>query len=426
MINKVMVVDDDSNFRKSIVRSLEMNEFEVVEANNGKEALGILNLQKVDLIVSDVKMPILNGIEFLHRIKRDNGEIPFIMMTGFSEVIEIKEAYEIGADGFLAKPYREADLMDQIHKINDVNTVTQKEQINFIGVCIEEFVAGANIQYPVYMKLDEKYVKVANKGENITNGQVQEFKQKGIDSLYINKTDFMEFIQFNLSIKLSILKSDRIDLIKKVKFFKIIFSHITRYFYTQGADDEIMNLMKENLFELMDFLKKPGVYFHIHEIFKEKNDHIENNVIAAMIGLNILKGLSWCTEEKVVDFFLASLIQDVSLGLEGGELHKDHPLESVQMIQEWNVIDSPSFFKAILQQHEKVDGSGYPSSLKGSQVCSVGNLLSLSGHMVELMRDMKMSFEDAREWMVDREKSCYKQEFFDSLMQFKREKGEGQ
>ena len=132
------------------------------------------------------------------------------------------------------------------------------------------------------------------------------------------------------------------------------------------------------------------------------------------------------TEEKVVDFFLASLIQDVSLGLEGGELHKDHPLESVQMIQEWNVIDSPSFFKAILQQHEKVDGSGYPSSLKGSQVCSVGNLLSLSGHMVELMRDMKMSFEDAREWMVDREKSCYKQEFFDSLMQFKREKGEGQ
>lgn len=424
MISRIMVVDDDSNFRKSIVRSLEMNEFEVVEANNGKEALGILDLQKVDLIVSDVKMPILNGIEFLHRIKRDKGEIPFIMMTGFSEVIEIKEAYEIGADGFLAKPYREADLMDQIHKIDDVGTVSQKEQIQFIGVSIEEFVAGANIQYPVYMEIDGKYVKVANKGENITNGQVQEFKQKGIDALFINKTDFINFIQFNLSIKLSILKSDRIDIIKKVKFFKIIHSHFTRYFYALGPDDEIMNLMKENLFEMMDFLKKPGVYFHIHEIFKEKEDHIENNVIAAMIGINILKGLSWCTEEKLVDFFFASCIQDVSLGLSGGEVHKDHPLESVQIIQDWNVIDSPSFFKAILQQHEKVDGSGYPSSLKGSQVCSVGNLLSLCGHMVGLMRNVNMTFEDAREWMVEREKSCYKQEFFESLMLFKREKVE--
>lgn len=414
MISRVIVVDDDSNFRKSIVRSLEMNEYEVIEASNGKEALGILNLQSVDLILSDVKMPILNGIEFLHRIKRDKGDIPFIMMTGFSEVIEIKEAYEIGADGFLAKPYREDDLMAQIHKFSgEASDEKPDAKFDYIAVSIDEFVAGANIKYAVHMRFEEdKFEKVANEGETITNHQVAAFKAKGIDFLYVHKNDFIEFINFNLSIKPSILRSYKLGNLKKLKFVKILLNHMTRFVFANGPDENILNEMLVLQSDLLKLIKDGNLLYFMKDIIKEDaQDSVEKSTLAAIIGTYILSKLDWGDDEQLNTFIWGCCLQDVSLGLYNSHEGKEHPLASAKIIQDWNLFDN-KFFNMILHHHEKIDGSGYPSSLKGSQICKKGNLICLCDHMVELMiNGMGFDFKSAKEWVVENEGSCYRPDF---------------
>jgi CheY-like chemotaxis protein len=104
----LLIVEDDETFRKVIRNVTELLGFQVREAENGLVAQTIfdLNVDAFDLIISDVQMPEMDGVEFLKHVRAVNKDTKFILMTGFSELIEAQRAYEIGANEFLAKPFR--------------------------------------------------------------------------------------------------------------------------------------------------------------------------------------------------------------------------------------------------------------------------------------------------------------------------------
>ena len=86
---KILLVEDDDAFRISVARSLNIAGYEVIQAGNGKSAYHMMGNSKYDLVISDIKMPDMNGIELLHRINR-SWKTPVILMTGFNDVIEAK------------------------------------------------------------------------------------------------------------------------------------------------------------------------------------------------------------------------------------------------------------------------------------------------------------------------------------------------
>jgi len=109
MINEekkvILIVDDDPTNRAVLSFPLKSRpDLEIIEASDGLEALGILDTQKVDLILLDIHMPRMNGIEFLKiRLERpDLREIPVIMVSTDDE--QKKEAESYGANGYLVKP----------------------------------------------------------------------------------------------------------------------------------------------------------------------------------------------------------------------------------------------------------------------------------------------------------------------------------
>ncbi len=416
MIAKIMVVDDDQKFRESIVRSLVMNDYEVLEASNGKEALGVLTMEHVDLILSDVKMPTLNGIEFLHRIKREKAEIPFIMMTGFSEVIEIKEAYEIGADGFLAKPYREDDLLFQINKIEHAEDEQGQEKQGFIGVYIEEFVAGANIKYPIYIEMDEgNYVKIANEGENLSAKQIQEFKEKGTDYFYLADNDFLKYIEFNYTIKNSILRSSRIENVKKVKFLKILTNHITKYMLLKEVNEEVLAYLVELRSEVVKQIQADNESLQsLCEITSHSEKMVDMYSISAFIGTYLMSKLDWATETVLSDIFAACLLQDVAAGLDESKLSREHPYLSAEIVKQTDLFDD-KFCEAVAHHHEKLDGSGFPSGLCGGKINVLGNMVLLATSMAEKIVYRKMTFSDAVIVVLNMESTFYRQEYIDLL-----------
>lgn len=105
----ILVVDDDANIAKIIVRNLVLEGYQTLEARTGQEALQHLRLVEPDLILLDVEMPQLDGFETLGRIRRVS-EIPVIMLTVRAEVSDKIRGLELGADDYLTKPFNRQEL----------------------------------------------------------------------------------------------------------------------------------------------------------------------------------------------------------------------------------------------------------------------------------------------------------------------------
>jgi len=113
---KVLVVDDDAINRKLIVKILEKKGFEAVEAGNGVEALTALNTNDIDIILLDIVMPVMDGIEFLKQMKTNSKyiDIPVIILT--TDDTKKNEALTYGANDFIIKPVSPVNLLEKMEK----------------------------------------------------------------------------------------------------------------------------------------------------------------------------------------------------------------------------------------------------------------------------------------------------------------------
>ncbi|MBW2597545.1 MAG: response regulator, partial [Deltaproteobacteria bacterium] len=101
----VLIVDDEKNYPLILGAVLEEEGFETFSANSGPEALELLKNTDVDLVLTDMKMPSMDGIELLERIKTKDEELPVIMMTAHGTVDKAVEAMQKGAYSYILKPF---------------------------------------------------------------------------------------------------------------------------------------------------------------------------------------------------------------------------------------------------------------------------------------------------------------------------------
>jgi two-component system, sensor histidine kinase and response regulator len=112
----ILILEDDKDVRDSLKEILQLNNYQVMVAENVKEALSTLEKVKPDLILSDIVMPELSGLEFLEKIRTIPVlfNIPFIFLTAQSESNKIREGMNLGADDFITKPFKVNDLLRSV------------------------------------------------------------------------------------------------------------------------------------------------------------------------------------------------------------------------------------------------------------------------------------------------------------------------
>jgi DNA-binding NtrC family response regulator len=103
---RVLVVDDDPNLTDLLVDTLEVIGYESRAASSAQQALTMLKGERFSLVITDINMPEMSGIELLQRIKEVDSNLPVMLITGVGSDEIKQEAYEFGADGFLSKPFR--------------------------------------------------------------------------------------------------------------------------------------------------------------------------------------------------------------------------------------------------------------------------------------------------------------------------------
>ncbi len=105
-MSKILIIEDEEPIRRVLVRILneEDSNFEIHEASDGKKGLESISKENFDLVLCDIKMPKIDGIELLQRTRKNNSSLPFIMLTGHGNIETAVESMKIGAYDFISKP----------------------------------------------------------------------------------------------------------------------------------------------------------------------------------------------------------------------------------------------------------------------------------------------------------------------------------
>jgi DNA-binding NtrC family response regulator len=112
----VLFVDDEVEFLETLLKRMKKRDLQVSGVNSGEEALDFLDQNRVDVVVLDVKMPGMDGIQALREIKRLHPIIEVIMLTGHASVEVAIQGMELGAFDYLMKP---VDIDDLLYKVQD-------------------------------------------------------------------------------------------------------------------------------------------------------------------------------------------------------------------------------------------------------------------------------------------------------------------
>jgi two-component system response regulator PilR (NtrC family) len=102
---RVLVVDDEQDVRETLENVLQKIDYHPITAANGEEALDIIRNQPVDVVLSDLYMPVMNGIELLKRVKTEKKNIIFLMITAHPTIETAVDAIKKGAYDYLTKPF---------------------------------------------------------------------------------------------------------------------------------------------------------------------------------------------------------------------------------------------------------------------------------------------------------------------------------
>jgi two-component system, chemotaxis family, chemotaxis protein CheY len=116
---RILIVDDSSVMRKIVERALRqagLDSLVVYEANNGVEGLDMLRSKQVDMILSDINMPAMDGLEFLRQIQAQNlaSGVPVLMITTESSEEHVKQAIQCGARGYIRKPFTAEQVKERV------------------------------------------------------------------------------------------------------------------------------------------------------------------------------------------------------------------------------------------------------------------------------------------------------------------------
>ena len=122
---QVLVVDDEADFRETIVKRLQKRQLHVSGAESGEKALELMAAQPFDVVVLDVKMPGLDGIETLREIKKKNPLVEVILLTGHASMESGIEGMKLGAFDFVMKPAALDELMEKIRQAYEKKIVEE-------------------------------------------------------------------------------------------------------------------------------------------------------------------------------------------------------------------------------------------------------------------------------------------------------------
>lgn len=410
---RILVVDDSEIFRHSLSRLLVSRGAEVSAAENGKIALDLIGIENFSCVISDIHMPEMNGIEFTHRAKHLKPELPIILITGFAEINETKEAYQIGASGFLPKPFKTEDLFALLEQVlnpksaqNSNGDKDKSEDLDaqFCGIPIDDFLCGKTIKYNIFIRLSStNYILIAHQGNNLSTDQIRTYKDKFVKFLYLHKEDFKKYVNFNVALMQMVTGSDKLEKTKKVNFLQQTIRTVVQNYFSSVPDQETiqassavvetaLSLLADNN-DLLNFLSK---------IAEEKDPLHEHLTSVSIVSVMLARQSEWTSAVTLTKVGLAGILHDIGKREipkaildkspmertpEEVQLFETHPVRGYELLAKIHGIPQ-EILQAIHQHHENNQGTGYPLRLTRNMISPMSKLITVANTFCNILQSL--------------------------------------
>lgn len=422
---KILLVDDEEIFREVIQEILSISGHEVVTAANGRLALDCLASQKVDLIISDIRMPEMDGIALLKAV-RSQGQLPFILITGFSEILETKTAHELGANAFLPKPFKKEEMLSAIQQCLQPAGPEKSAEQQYCRLGINDFISGRTIKFNIFILIsDKKYVKIAHKGEDISMDRIQFYREKGLLFLYLKREDFRKYVGFSLTISDAANRTRVLDTKKKLNLLR----HTGEILGEQIRHDGIVPSVYESaaafVETVLDVLTDDAGAVDLLEALNSHADYLLGHSVAvSLFSVLIAEKLNWNSPSNKFKIAMGGLLHDVGMkeidatilnkprfNWSQGEIKnfEDHPLRGNRILDDLN--DIPDDIRDIVKQHhENCLSRGFPARVKKVSIHPMAKLISVADEFCyRTVRNPQHSVMSPAEALHDMTVNCAEQ-----------------
>jgi len=135
---KLLIVEDDTNIRKLIAKFLTMNGYECIEAGDGQEALSRYESQHIDLVMTDIMMPYIDGNTLTAKLRSMNRDLPILMLTALDRFADKEKGFQSGADDYLVKPIDMQEMLLRIKALLRRSQIMSESRIVLPHLILDE------------------------------------------------------------------------------------------------------------------------------------------------------------------------------------------------------------------------------------------------------------------------------------------------
>ena len=238
-------------------------------------------------------------------------------MTGFSQALETKRADEIGADGFLAKPFRESELADLLDAIRQRDAQQSPNDVDldpmYCKVSVEYFMSEKKTECDIYIRVSKfKYIKIAHSGGKITDDRIKVYQEKGVRFVYIKKEEFRRIVDFNLQVAKVAISSTNISDQKKLNFLRHTGELVLENAFVNGIDKELFDEATNFIETTMDILTDDNRIKNILEALSHHADFLYCHSLAvSTFSVMIGRQLGWSAPGTLFKLSMGGLFHDV-------------------------------------------------------------------------------------------------------------------
>jgi CRP-like cAMP-binding protein/CheY-like chemotaxis protein len=247
-MSKIAVIEDNAEMRENIKEILELTDYEVVTAENGKKGVELIKNELPDLILCDIMMPELDGYGVLYMVSKNvkTASIPFIFLTAKTEKEDFRKGMNLGADDYITKPFEDTELLDSIERrLKRLKQFKHEGEIETTEQSLHSFINDAKGLDELKKLSTEKRIKTFNKKDTIyyegdiptylyfvNSGKVKTSKmnrdgKEFVTNLY-TKGDFLGYKSLiadePYEEKASTLEKSELTLIPKEDFLHLLYS----------------------------------------------------------------------------------------------------------------------------------------------------------------------------------------------------------
>ncbi len=333
-MKKILIIEDNKNMRENIVEILNLANYEVLAADNGKDGVKLAKEKKPDLIICDIMMPELDGYEVLYLLSQNasTAEIPFIFLTAKTEKTDIRKGMSMGADDYITKPFDGMDLLAAVEMRLKKSEIFRREFDRSLEGMNEFFSAVKGVEELEKFSSTKKQRVIKKKGTLymegdeasnvifIVKGKIKTSKMNkdgkifitGLhtDGEFIGALDLLE--NKNYKETAVAMEDTSIIMIPKMEFYTLLYSNrdiATRFIHLLSNDkDEMEDLLLKVAFNSV----RKRVADSLIRIMKKYADNGPDNVLpvtrtdlASITGIapeTLSRTLGDFKKEKYIDF----------------------------------------------------------------------------------------------------------------------------